>query len=323
MDIAGLWTLQCMMFLLVAFGAALKKKGILKEESRGIITDLVLYGFLPCNIINSFRMEFHMEILKRFALVLCVSLLMQVVSYALSRVLYNRKQEEVKRVLQYCTIVSNSGFLGLPIAEGVFGAEGMMYASIFIIPIRVMMWSAGIACFTVSPDMKSVVRKIAVHPCIIAVYIGLGLMVFQSPLNVLYGSLVQAAGPFGAVVQTLMQALDKAVRSAGGCTTASTMILIGTMLADVKLKDMLSPDAMLISVVRLGILPAIVLAGCRLFHINPLLTGICVLMTAMPAGSTSAILAAKYGCDYIFATKCVVVSTLLSMLTIPAWCMAL
>ena len=62
--------------------------------------------------------------------------------------------------MQYCTIVSNSGFLGLPIAQGIYGAEGMMYASIFIIPMRVMMWSAGIACFTESPDMKSVVKKL-------------------------------------------------------------------------------------------------------------------------------------------------------------------
>lgn len=321
MDVAGLWTLQCMMFLLAAFGAILKRKGILKEESRGIITDLVMYGLLPCNIINSFRMEFDLEILKRFALVLGISMSVQVVSYGLSRVLYNHKPDAVKRVLQYCTIVSNSGFLGLPIVEGVFGAEGMMYASVYIIPMRVMMWSAGIACFTTSPDMKSVVKKIAVHPCIVAVYIGLGLMFLQVPLGIVYGELLQTAGPLSVVIQTLVLALDKAVKSLGGCTTAITMILIGTMLADMKLKDMVDLDALLISVVRLGLLPGMLLAGCRIFGLDPLLAGICVLITGMPAGSTSAILAAKYGCDYMFATKCVVVSTLLSMLTIPLWCM--
>lgn len=321
MDVAGLWTLQCMMFLLAAFGAILKRKGILKEESRGIITDLVMYGLLPCNIINSFRMEFDLEILKRFALVLGISMSVQVVSYGLSRVLYNHKPDAVKRVLQYCTIVSNSGFLGLPIVEGVFGAEGMMYASVYIIPMRVMMWSAGIACFTTSPDMKSVVKKIAVHPCIVAVYIGLGLMFLQVPLGIVYGELLQTAGPLSVVIQTLVLALDKAVKSLGGCTTAITMILIGTMLADMKLKDMVDLDALLISVVRLGLLPGMLLAGCRIFGLDPLFAGICVLITGMPAGSTSAILAAKYGCDYMFATKCVVVSTLLSMLTIPMWCM--
>lgn len=321
MDVAGLWTLQCMMFLLAAFGAILKRKGILKEESRGIITDLVMYGLLPCNIINSFRMEFDLEILKRFALVLGMSMAVQIISYGLSRVLYNHKPDAVKRVLQYCTIVSNSGFLGLPIVEGVFGAEGMMYASVYIIPMRVMMWSAGIACFTTSPDMKSVVKKISVHPCIVAVYIGLGLMFLQVPLGTVYGEFLQTDESLRVVIQTLVLALDKAVKSLGGCTTAITMILIGTMLADMKLKDMVDLDALLISAVRLGLLPGMLLAGCRIFGLDPLLAGICVLITGMPAGSTSAILAAKYGCDYMFATKCVVVSTLLSMLTIPLWCM--
>lgn len=324
MDIGGLWTLQCMMFFLVAAGALLKRCGILKEEGKAVLTDAVLFFFLPCNIINSFRMEFDLQILKKFAVVLGISLLVQAVSYCLSKTLYNRKPTEVKRVMQYCTIVSNSGFLGLPIAEGIFGAEGMMYASIFIIPMRVMMWSAGIACFTESPDFRSVAKKIAVHPCIVAVYIGLGLMVFAKPLDALYGAFLARAVPVaGTVVPVILTALDKAVRSAGGCTTALTMVLIGMMLAEVDLKHMLDQDSVFISLLRLAILPCLVLAGCRLFRVDGLLTGVCVLITGMPAGSTSAILAAKYGCDYTFATKCIVVSTLLSMLSIPLWCMAL
>lgn len=321
MNVNELWTLQCMMFLLAAFGAVLKKTGILKEESRTVITDLVLYGFLPCNIINSFRMEFDFEILKKFALVLLSSLIIQAVCYLLSRILYNKEPEGKKRVLQYCTLVSNSGFLGLPIAGSIYGAEGMMYASVFIIPMRVMMWSVGISCFTESPDRKSVIKKIATHPCIVAVYIGLGLMVFQKPLSTLFGQLTAGTGMAGTVIGILVQAVDKAVRSAGNCTTATTMILIGTMLADVSPKDMMERETMLISVVRLGLLPLLILIGCRAVGIDPFLAGICVLMTGMPAGSTSAILAAKYGCDYVFATKCVVVTTLLSMVTVPLWCM--
>lgn len=323
MDVSGLWTLQCMMFLLVAAGAVLKRKGIIKAEGKTVLTDVVLYFFLPCNIINSFQMDFSMDILAKFAVVLGISVLVQIVSYILSRVLYRQKTPEIRRVLRYCTIVSNSGFLGLPIAGGIYGAEGMMYASVFIIPMRILMWSAGIACFTESPDIRTVVKKIAVHPCIIAVYIGLSLLVFQHPLKALYAGLLVNSGPqLQIVIQTMVQALDKAVRSAGGCTTALTMILIGTMLAEVQVRDLVNWDALFISLVRLGVLPLLVLVGCRVFHVNAFLTGICVLITGMPAGSTSAILAAKYGCDYTFATKCVVVSTLLSMVTIPLWCMA-
>lgn len=322
MKVRELWALQCMMFLLAAAGAVLKKKGILKEEGKAVLTDAVLYFFLPCNIINSFRIDFDIRILKKFAVVLVISVLVQAVCYALSRFLYTHKPEGIRRVMQYGTMVSNSGFLGLPIAEAIYGAEGMMYASIFIIPMRIMMWSAGIACFTESPDMKSVVKKIAVHPCIVAVYIGLGLLLLQKPLAVLYLGFWQNSGPqIQAAIGIMGAALDKAVRSAGGCTTSVTMLLIGMMLAEVSIKSLFHKDALMLSALRLGILPLLVLTGCRLFRTDSFLTGVAVLLTGMPVGSTAAILAAKYGCDYAFGTKCVVVSTLLSMVTVPLWCM--
>ena len=152
---------------------------------------------------------------------------------------------------------------------------------------------------------------------------GSSLLVFQGPLSMLYAGLLENSGPqLQTVIRPAVTALDKAVRSAGGCTTALTMILIGMMLAEVKAKDIVNRDALGISAVRLGILPFLVLIGCRILCVDPFLARICVLITGMPAGSTSAILAAKYGCDYVFATKCVVVSTLLSMVTIPLWCMA-
>ena len=323
MDVGGLWSLQCMMFLLMAAGAVLKKTGILKEEGKAVLTDVVIYFLLPCNIINSFRMEFEPGILKKFAVILAIAVLTQLVCYSLSKILYNHKPADVKRVMQYGTMVSNSGFLGLPLAEGIYGAEGMMYAAIFTIPMRVVMWSAGIACFTESPDMKTVVKKVALHPCIVAVYIGLGMLLFQAPLNHLYQELLSVSGPFGMVLEVVVTALDKGIRSAGSSTTALTMILIGMMVAEVHPSHILDKNVMFLTALRLILLPGAVFFGCRLAGINSFLMGIAVLMTGMPVGSTSAILAAKYGCDYTFATKCVVVSTLLSVVSIPVWGMVL
>ncbi len=322
MDITNLLTLQCTMFLLVGIGAVLKRTGVLPDSAKGILTDFVLYFILPCNIINSFQVEFDMSILTKFAVVLGVSVLVQALSYTLSKVLYNHKPAEVKRVMQYCTIVSNSGFLGLPIAESIYGAEGMMYASIFIIPMRIMMWSAGISCFTESPDLKSVVKKLIVHPCIVAVYIGLGLMIFQQPLNEFLTAIPEGTA-MGMAATVITGTLSKVVRSSGNCTTPLTMILIGMMLAEVRPGEMLDTDALTMTAIRLILIPGIVFVFCRVIGINHLLGAICVLITAMPAGSTSAILAAKYGCDYTFASKCIVISTLLSLLSTPVWAMIL
>ena len=62
-----------------------------------------------------------------------------------------------------------------------------------------------------------------------------------------------------------------------------------------------------------------VLAGCRLAGVDSLVAGVSVILAAMPAGTTTAILALKYHGDEEFATQCVVLTTLLSVVAIPVW----
>lgn len=302
MDYSRLLNLQGMLFLLVAAGVVLRKKGILPEGAKAVLTDLVIYLILPCNIINSFFIEFNLEILKGFAVILTIASLIQIGCLMFAKVFYNREPESRKKVLQYGTVCSNAGFMGNPIAEGVYGAEGLMYASIFLIPQRIVMWSAGVSYFTESPDRKTVVKKVLTHPCIIAVYIGLVLMITRLPLPAF---------------------LQNTIRSVGSCTTTVSMVLIGAILAEVEPGSILDWGIVKYAAIRLFLLPFLVYVSCRAFHVKPLLAGVSVLLTGMPAGSTTAILASKYDGDYIFATKCVVVTTLLSLVTIPLWCMVL
>ena len=299
-QMSELLNLQGQMFRLIIVGIVLKKRGILPDSAKTILTDLLLCFVLPCNIINSFRMEFSLDTLGKFGMVLVCAVLIQAVAYILSRVLYNKEPEALKKVLQYVTIVSNSGFLGLPIVEEVFGGEGLMYASVFIVPMRIMMWTAGIACFTGESDKKAAFKKVIVHPCIIAVYIGLFLLFSQWELP---------------------GVLDKTIRGAGGCTTTISMIIIGLILAEVDMRQLFNREVFETMIVRLVVLPVFALIIAKLLGLSELLTGVAVVLTAMPAGSTSAMLAAKYNGDYKFASKCIVCTTIASLLTIPIWCM--
>lgn len=66
---------------------------------------------------------------------------------ALNRFLFDRYDAQRKKVLQYRTIVPMSGFLGDPIAEGIYNGVGVLYTSIFLIPMRIVMWSVGTTYF--------------------------------------------------------------------------------------------------------------------------------------------------------------------------------
>jgi hypothetical protein len=63
----------------------------------------------------------------------------------------------------------------------------------------------------------------------------------------------------------------------------------------------------------------LVFVGCLIAGVDPLVAGVCTLLSGTPAGATTSLLASKYGADEISAAKCVVLTTALSMITIPLW----
>lgn len=297
-EYSNLFNMQIMIFILTAAGYILRKLNIISSDCRAGLTNLVIDLVLPCNIIYSFMINFSKDVLKSGLVILVISIVIQIVCYFLGYVLYGKTTEEERKVLKYGTICSNAGFLGNPLVEGIYGSMGLLYASIYLIPQRICMWSAGVSCFTDSKG-KNVVKKVLTHPCIVAVMIGLIIMIFQIRL------------PGFAV---------SSIKTISGCTTTLSMIVIGGILAEIELKTVVSRLNIYYCIIRLVIIPAAVLAVCALLKINPLVTAVSTVLAGMPAGSTTAILAAKYECDEKFAVKIVFLSTVLSLITIPVLC---
>ena len=90
----------------------------------GTLTDMVIYVFLPCNLALSFRIEVDMQLLKGLVIIFAVACVIQAVAWCLSRVLYRKYPVARQRVLQYGTVCSNAGFMGLPIVSSVLVQRG-------------------------------------------------------------------------------------------------------------------------------------------------------------------------------------------------------
>lgn len=300
MSIVELGSLQLTLFALMLTGAVLKKRGVIDEAGKRCLSDLCINIVIPCNIFKSCLIEFNMDILRSCSLLLLSAVLMQVLCLLLNRCLFERYDSQRKKVLQYCTIVPMSGFLGNPIAEGIYDQVGVLYTSIFLIPMRIVMWSMGTSYFVAGEgtDKKKVLKNVLTHPCLVAIYLGILCMVTQIQLP---------------------SVITETVRYIGNCNSALSMFIVGTILTDVPLRSIFSRDTVLFSVLRLGLLPAAALGLGLLLGLETAPLGVSVLMTGMPAGATAAIFAAKYGSDAPFATRCVVFTTLLSMVTLPLW----
>ena len=302
MGTSELIALQLRMFLLMLLGLFFRKKNIITAQGKKDLTDLVIYLILPCNIVKSFMVPFDDNTLKNFGVILILSVGIQIFCAILAKTLYRKVKNSHRPVLMYATVASNSGFLGNPVAEGVFGSIGLALASVYLIPQRIVMWSAGVSYFAKGNNRREVVKRVVTHPCILAVLVGIVCMLTQV---------------------SLPSFLDMALRDIGNCNTAMSMMVIGTILADVKPREILDRSILIFSVLRLILLPLVVYGVCLGVGIDGLVTGVSVLLTAMPAASTTAILAAKYDGDAIYASKCVVLTTVLSLLATPVWSMIL
>ncbi len=289
--------LQILLFLLMALGILIKKVGIITDENRKSFSGLLLNVVLPCNIVNSFLGDnpISSEFFKNCILALVLSLLIQIFITWISRFLFWKAKKERKSVMRYGVICSNSSFIGLPVAEELYGSLGVLYTSIFQIPIRFTMWTAGLSLFT-EVDRKEAFHKLIKYPCIISVFIGFLLMLL--PIS-------------------LPTVITDTIASVSKCTTPLSMFVIGAILADADMKTMFSKEAFYFTFWRLLGLPLFIWAVLKPFHLDPLLISISVIMSGMPAGSTTSILADQFGGDSMFAAQVTFVSTLFSMATIP------
>ncbi|NMM63376.1 AEC family transporter [Clostridium sp. P21] len=287
--------LQLQIFTLTAIGFYLGKKGYISKETRSQFINLMFSIILPCNIINSFQIEMTTSILLKTSLALILACAAQLFYIFINKFLYNNFDESKQVCLKYATICSNASFIGLPIAEAMFGATGLLFMSVALLPQRIVIWSAGISMFT-KTTKKEVFKKVITHPCIIAVEIGFAIMIFHIQLPIF---------------------LSNTIKGLSSSTTSFSMMIIGMLLSDVDLKSIFDKDAVYFSFIRLVAIPLSFYIVLSFLHIDSLVTGVTVIMAAMPAGTTTAMLAQQYNGNAQFGSKLVFFSTFFSLFTIP------
>jgi predicted permease len=112
----------------------------------------------------------------------------------------------------------------------------------------------------------------------------------------------------------------KAIELTGSMTTPLSMLLIGSQLTRANLLDIIKDKSIYsVSFSRLILVPSLLILTVNILKLPPIVGGVTVMLSGMPAAANTAIFARLYmeDKDSVFASKCVVATTLLSMLTIP------
>jgi malate permease and related proteins len=287
-----MWT-QILLLCLMMVGLICAKAGLIDEKARTSISDLILCVFLPCTTLSAF-LDAGFSKLSSLGIIFLISAFNMVICFLLSRYVFYRKAgTEQKKVLTYATVIPNASFLGNPIIESIYGLDALVYSAVYLAPLRVSLWSVGVAIFS---GKRASLKKIAFHPCLVATYLGILLMVtnFRPPPLVF-----RLAG------------------SLGSCTTPLSMMVVGSILGTVKPKHFFSGLTLYFALIRLIIIPLMVIGFMMILRPEPIVLGVSVILSATPAPVTGTILANKYGSDRELASEIVFTSTLFSIVTIP------
>ena len=295
--------LEAIMVLLVGMGVFLRKRRVITDAGRDCLTDILTELILPCNIFLSFEGNTDMGALKSSLITILISVLVMLGTAVLGKLLYRHREERQAKVFRYGLVNSNALFIGLPIIQSLLGDGGVLQLSMYMIFVRMFCWSYGLSLYTgVKSDWKASFRRLLTHPCMIAAVLGVAAMVtgFRLP-----------------------SFLDRTLQYISSCLMALSMLLIGVVLSEIKLRDIFSGDVWRFSALRLGVLPGLVFGLCRLCGVPYIVTATCTLVSGMPAASLTAVLAARYRGDAELGSLLVAVSTILSGVTIPLWFLAL
>lgn len=288
---------QALLFLYILLGIAMVKLNILKTEGRSSFIGLLNNITLPCMVLHAFEQDARPETLIAAGKVLLISTGWYLAMWGVSKLLWRGQSGQRRAVLEFATMFSNAGNAGLPVVSLVFGDQGVLYASFFLIPLRVLMWTVGLSLFVQEPDGKIRWKELLTNPNLLVVFIGIPMM-----LRGLH----------------MPGVVSKMLSNVGAMTGPLSMMLIGASLAAAHPRDMLDREAWLLAALRLLILPLTAMGLLRLMGVEALIWHVAVTLIAMPAAANTAIISEMYGHDYTFAARCVVVSTVLSLFTVPA-----
>lgn len=300
--------LQTKILCFLAIGWLMGRKNWISQATAKQMNFLVANLILPCSIFISFLIEPTDEIIHSTLTIFILSFGIQILMLFVSPLLWKNIRDPKHKInLEYATVSNNAGTLGTIISQAAFGQIGVLYASIYAIWLRIVMWSYGITIYQSDKqmDIRTLSKKVLFHPCMIAIELGILCMVGQY---------------FGLQFPFI---LEETIADLGKCNTVMIMLIIGVILSQIDFRDVFQKDVILYCLFRLLIIPAAL--GCLLamIGVRGLPLGICVLESAMPAPVTMAILSQKYDVDEQFSSELIFLSTLLSMVTLPLWTVVL
>lgn len=285
------------LFLLIGCGFVAVKTGVLKQEGKQTLSNLLLYLVVPAMIVHSYMMEFSEEILHNLLAAFGMSVLAILIGTAITLLLTARRKDRRAPIFRFACVFSNAAYMGFPLISALFGAEGLLYASAYVTVFNILLWTMGYGMVSGSSNPKEVARSLLHTPVLYAMVVGLAIYLLQIP-----------------VPNLIAQPIDLL----SGMNTPLSMLITGMLIAAGDLKSIVCDRHIWkLAALRMVLIPAVCVAVFALLGFHGMSAQVVLLLECCPAAAITSVFAVQFGHEERFAAGSVVLTTLLSIVTLP------
>lgn len=294
--------------IMIMVGYYFTNTGWFNEATSKIFSKIVMNISLPCYMVYNLTSTFDRSKLGSLSKSLLIPVISMGASYILSIIVSHAIKVDRKRTGVFRTMffVSNTMFIGLPVNLALFGDSGIPYVLLYYIANTCFYWTLGV--YEISKDNpmnKSIslfnikTLKHILNPALIGFTIGILLILFNIHLP---------------------RCILESSKYIGNLTTPLAMFFTGIVLYSVKLKEIkFTSDVIVLIIARSLVCPMLVLFLIHIFPVPKLMGMVFIVQAAMPAITSTGVVAKEYGSDYEFATIITVITTITSLFIIPIY----
>ena len=292
------------MLIIIFIGYFFTKKGKLNELSSRHISGLVVNvcnpALLVCSGFGDDPKLSGGQLLSALLATLLLYAILLLAGFLIPRLMCYPKDEQY--IYHFLTVYGNVGFLGIPLVSAVLGSSALIYVSINTLIFNILFYLTGLniirkkAGVTSGSGAKETLSKLINTGTVSAAFT---IIFYLSDIK---------------VPMIITNTLDYT----GRATTFLSMLVLGIAVAQVPFKEIFCHGKdYLFLLLRLILLPILCVLVLRPIVTDPLLMNVCCLMISVPAANLPLMCSKEYGLRTAELTRMIILSTLLSVLTIP------
>ena len=289
--------------IMIGLGYFLKRIDFLSEKDIDPFNKIVMYILLPCMIFHALYSA-DLSLISKLGIlpfiILISSFATGLVSYFILRQL---KLDDITLWSVLVTVmIANTAFMGYPVTLGIFGQEGFLRA-IFcdIATLCIFLILSFVLIMKFGGTVKTAVKKITFFPPLWAVILGLGFNFVNIPIGPVIDNTVNYLGQ--GAIPLIMIALGLSIDFSAIRRSKSMIVFT--------------------SIMKLAFFPFVAFVAASQLGLIDLQFKISIVEAAMPSGMMSLLLAITYKLDYELTSDCILINTVISLITLPAIIMLL